>query len=126
MEDHLLKPIIPFIRIGHMPRGRYLKLMGDLIMVTSNVKATLQSILPVPQNLIPITLKRKMEYKGHYMQEFIDKKKVVHYFSWFQSHNHIFKDLKLDENLIKDFEKYTQEVISKADEENDDLLVNHY
>ena len=95
-------------------------------MVTSNVTDSLKSILPVPQNLIPVTLKRKMEYSGHYMQEFIDKKKIACYFSWLQSHNHIFKDLKLDLNMIKDFENYTQEVISKADEEKDDQITNHF
>ena len=37
LEDYLLKPVIPFIRIGHLPRGRYFQLKGDLIMVSADV-----------------------------------------------------------------------------------------
>ena len=90
LEDYLLKPVIPFIRIGHLPRGRYFQLKGDLIMVSANVVDTLHKILPVEQNLVPVALKRKMEYSGHYMQEYVDRYKIKEYFQWFQRHNHIF------------------------------------
>ena len=46
VEDYLLKPVIPFIRIGHLPRGRYFQLKGDLIMVSADVEETMNKILP--------------------------------------------------------------------------------
>ena len=84
LEDYLLKPVIPFIRIGHLPRGRYFQLKGDLKMVSADVVDTLQKILPVEQNLVPVALKRKMEYSGHYKQEYVDIYKIKEYFQWFQ------------------------------------------
>ena len=72
LESYLLKPIIPFIRIGHLPRGRYFKVMGDLIMITADVAETLQTILPVPQNFVPVALKRKIQYSVYFIQEFVD------------------------------------------------------
>ena len=83
VEDYLLKPVIPFIRIGHLPRGRYFQLKGDLIMVSANVEETMNQILPRPQNLLPVAFKRKIEYHGHFMAEFIDRRKVQTYFKRF-------------------------------------------
>ena len=37
LEDYLLKPVIPFIRIGHLPRGSYFQVKGELIMISADV-----------------------------------------------------------------------------------------
>ena len=58
LEDYLLKPVIPFIRIGHLPRGRYFQLKGELIMISADVIETMKRILPVEQNLIPVSFKK--------------------------------------------------------------------
>jgi hypothetical protein len=125
LEDYLLKPVIPFIRIGHLPRGRYFQLKGDLIMVSANITDTLQKILPVEQNLVPVALKRKIEYSGHYMQEYVDRNKLKQYFGWFQRHNHIFQDFKLDENLIDRFEEDSIRLSELEDKEKDEIITNH-
>ena len=82
LESFLLKLIIPFIRIAHCPRGRYLKVRGDLILITSDISHSLKRVLPVDQSLIPVSFKRKLSYAGSYIEEFIDKEKVKIYFSW--------------------------------------------
>ena len=125
LEDYLLKPIIPFIRIGHLPRGRYFQLKGDLIMVSANVVETMNKILPVEQNLIPVALKRKMEYSGHFIQEYVDRDKVKFYFQWFQRHNHLFEEMKLDENLISQFEEDALKMAELEDKEKDQFIKNH-
>ena len=125
LEDYLLKPIIPFIRIGHMPRGRYFQLKGDLIMVTANVVDSLQKILPVEQNLVPVALKRKIEYSGFYMQEYVDRSKVKQYFQWFQKHNHIYQDMTLNENLINEFEEEAKRIAEHEDRQKNDIITNH-
>ena len=125
LEDFLLKPVIPFIRIGNMPRGRYLKLKGDLIMISANVVNSLQTILPVQQKFIPVSLKRKLEYSGYYIEEIIDREKVKHFFQWFRRHNHIFKNMELKEHLIEEFEESIQSEIIALDHEKDCLVPNH-
>ena len=32
LEDYLLKPVIPFLRIGHLPRGRYFLFLYELLL----------------------------------------------------------------------------------------------
>ena len=54
LEAHLLKLCIPFIRVAHCPRGRYLKVKGDLILISSDIMHSLNKILPINQSLIPV------------------------------------------------------------------------
>ena len=124
-EDFLLKPGIPFIRIAHLPRGRYFQLKGDLIMVSADVAQSMNEILPQDQNLLPVAFKRKIEYKGYYLQEYVDRQKIQIYFKWFQRHNHLFKDMTLNEELINKFEKEALEAVEEIDTEKDKLMTDH-
>ena len=82
LEAHLLKLCIPFIRVAHCPRGRYLKVKGDLILISSDIEHSMNRLLPVNQSLIPVRFKRKLAYSGAYIEEFIEKMKVKMYYSW--------------------------------------------
>ena len=119
LEDFLLKPVIPFIRIAHLPRGRYVQLKGDLIMISANIPESLTRILPVNQQLVPVALKRKLEYKGHFLYEYVDKDKLLHYFMFLKQHNHIFENIELDMNLVQIFEKKTMDYVEKIDSKKD-------
>ena len=83
LEAHLLKLVIPFLRIAHCPRGRYIKVKGSIILISSDISHSMSKVLPRKQNLLPVTLKRKLEYTGNYMEEVIDRKKVAAYFHFF-------------------------------------------
>ena len=74
-------------------------------MVSADVVKSMNEILPQDQNLLPVAFKQKNEYQGHYLQENVDRQKLKTKFKWFQCHNHIFKDMHLDEELIDKFEK---------------------
>ena len=92
LESYLLKLVIPFIRVIHCPRGSYFKVKGDLILISSDIGHSLSKILPVDQSLIPVCFKRKLSYTGSYVEEYIEKEKVILYFSWFKKYNHLYKD----------------------------------
>ena len=126
LEDYLLKPVITFIRIGHLPRGRYFQLKGELIMISANIEDTMKQILPVKQSFIPVSFKKKLEYSGHYIQEYIDRKKIKLYFEWYKKFNHLFAGYELDETLISNYEKEAMERVAEVDtEKSDELIVNH-
>ena len=104
LESFLLKINIPFIRIAHCPRGPYFKVKGDLILISADLSHSLSKILPVEQNLIPVAFKRKLAYSGSFLEEFIEKEKVILYFSWLKKYNHLYKDYEFDANLIQEFD----------------------
>ena len=117
-EDYLLKLIIPFIRVAHLPRGRYFKVIGDLILITADLVHSLDKIIPLKQSLIPVSFKRKLEYKGHYIEEYIDKDKVLAYFCWLKKNNHLFNSINMDISPITNFMNESIENSMKMDEAN--------
>ena len=119
-EDYLLKLVIPFIRVAHLPRGRYFKVIGDLILISADLMQTMDKILPLQQSLIPVSFKRSLQYKGHYIEEYVDKEKVLAYFNWFKENNHLFKDFTFDTCLVDDFQEKAINKSKHIDEEKDD------
>ena len=82
LESVLLKLVIPFIKVVHCPRGKYLKVKGDLILISSDISHSLGKSLPLNQANIPYCFKRKWSYEESYIEEFIEKDKVKMFFSW--------------------------------------------
>ena len=117
LEDFILKLVIPFIRIGHLPPGNYFRVKGGLVMISADVQQTVDKILPVSQNLIPVSFKRKLEYAGYFLEEYIDKNKVLTIFQWLKKYNHLYQHYTLDEALIDEFETQALSVVKNEDEE---------
>ena len=105
LETYLHKLIIPFICIVRCGRGNYLKVKGDLILISADITHSLNKILPVQQDLVPVRFKRKLSYHGSYIEEFIDKKKVGIIFQWLKKYNYLYKEVQLDTNLIEEFQE---------------------
>ena len=117
LEHYLLKLVIPFVRIGHCTRGMYLKLSGELIMVSAELVNTIEKILPIKQNILPVSFKRKLEYQGHYLKEYVDKNKVMKYFEFLKKYNHLYEEVQLHENNLDKFDKDTQDDIPDTEKD---------
>ena len=111
-ENFLLKMVIPFVRVGHLPRGPYIKVKGDLIMISSDLKESMNKILPLDQNLIGVAFRRKIEYKGHYVEEYVDKNKIHAYFNFLKQFNHLYKDFVFDDEVFNAFESKTMNQVN--------------
>ena len=120
LEHYLLKLVIPFVRIGHCTRGMYLKLRGELIMVSAELVNTIEKILPIKQNILPVTFKRKLEYQGHYLKEYVDKNKVMKYFEFLKKYNHLYEGIELHESNLDKFDEATQDDIPDTDNTEED------
>ena len=117
LESHLLKLVIPFIRVGHCTRGSYIKVKGNLILISSDISHSMSRILTREQDLLPVCLKRKLEYTGNYLEEIIDRNKVSTYFSFFKRYNSLFKNTDLEENEIDEYEVKCSRMAKQFDEE---------
>ena len=118
LESHLLKLIIPFIRIAHIPGYGQYKVKGPMITVEADVTKTInEKILPRHQELIPVALKRKLTYKGTVMEEIVSKTKVQAYFDYFKKHNPLFGYESLDMERI---DNWIQELKSTQEHRNHD------
>jgi len=83
-EAHLLKLIISFIRVAHIPRSSEFKVFGPVINIKADVTKMFEKIIPVEQDHIPIALKRWPEYEGAYSEEVVSKTKWMKYFQYFK------------------------------------------
>ena len=104
LEAYILKLVLPFLRIAHCPKGPYLKIKGDLILITADIAHSLSRVLPVEQNLIPVCFKRRLAFSGSYVSEYVEKNKIIMYFNRFKAHNHLFKNVELDVERMDAFE----------------------
>ena len=89
-------------------------------MISSDLQQSLDKILPVSQNLIPVSFKRKLEYGGYFIEEYIDKGKVLTIFQWLKKYNHLYEDYELNEALIDEFETQALNAIKDNEEEEMD------
>ena len=104
LESHLLKLIIPFIPVAHCTRGSYIKVKGSLILMSSDISHSMSRILPRAQNLLPVCLKRKLEYTGNYVEEIINENKVNAYFNFLKRYNPLLNTNELKESKIDQYE----------------------
>ena len=74
-----------------------------MFLITADVAETMSKILPVQQNLFPVSLKRKLEYEGHYMREAIDKGKLDIWWTHFKKNNPLYADIEFEMDLVDEF-----------------------
>ena len=116
LENFLLKLMIPFMTIRHM-KGPYLKVVGDMVLISSNLCHSLNKILPLPQEIIPVAFRKRMQYKGHYIQEYVDRNKIHAYFNFFKKYNHLYQDYEFIDDALNAFEN---EIVRKISNEGND------
>ena len=56
-------------------------------------------ILPIDQNLIPVSFKRRLAYSGSFIEEYVEKKKLLMFFEFLKENNHLYK-VMLSMNLF--------------------------
>ena len=64
----------------------------------------MSKILPQKQNLLPVCLKRKLDYTGNYIEEVINRNKVNAYFNFFKWFNPLFTNTELSIDAIDAYE----------------------
>ena len=105
LEGFLLKLVIPFIRVANCVRGPHFQVKGSLILISSDIKHSLQRILPLTQEIIPVKFKRKLRYDGYYIGEYVDKNKVQLYHEWLKTNNHLYAEIDLDNDVLENFQE---------------------
>ena len=130
--NHLIKLVIPFQRLVHLPKGLSLKIKGPSICVSSSVTKTISQVLPqsISDILVPVSLKRKLSYQSDYIFEHINPSRLIHMFKLlkFTFKNEHFADSvfshKLFEYDVKEFTeqcKGSQKDMDKIDEKEEQI-----
>jgi len=116
LEAHLLKLTIPFMRIAHIPRSSEFRIIGPMICVEADIRDTMEKLLPVDQDLIPVCLKRRPEYKGNFIEQVISLSKILKYFEYFKTNNPLFKNVEFSQDKLNQILSENLQRIAEQDE----------
>ena len=101
LERQLLALSIPFTKIINLPRGGQKGAKGPVICVPSKIDKT-TDILPRPLHdaqIVPVQLKRKLEYKGFYKYELVDVTNLYKCLKILSDINPHYKELTIQDSL---------------------------
>ena len=107
LELRLISQRIPFMKLVGLPKGRQKAIHGSAVNVPSKLQSVISLLprLPDTAEIVPLKLKRKLCYKGHYMHEYIRPKKVMEALTWLKGNNELYHNI----NICQDWEHQWQD-----------------
>ena len=107
LETRLLCLRIPFMKLVALPKGGQMAIHGSAVNVPSKLQpiATLLPRLPDAAEVIPLKLKRKLVYDGHYMHEYVRPQKVMAALKWLKQNNPHYKDVDICLDWVSHWQK---------------------
>ncbi len=97
MEIMMFRKEIPFMKMGNLPRGRQYRMQGPVVNVPARFEAVCQLLPRLPNDamLVPIKLKRRLCYKGHYLFDSIRPHVVMDWLKWLKGNNPHYEDVNI-------------------------------
>ena len=97
--ERIISLHIPFITliVMHQYGGHY-KMNGPPVNVPTTLDHVIKILLHLPQQLQvkQLKLKQKLEYKSHYMDDMIQKDKIIGALTWLKQHNWHYADTQIN------------------------------
>ena len=103
MEVRLVAKRIPFMKMVALPKGKQKKIIGPAVNIPTSLTpiCTVLPRLPSTAQMVPLKLKRKLSYKGHYMYQYIRADKVIDALRWLKANNPLNADVEINTNWQK-------------------------
>ena len=103
LELRLICLRVPFMKMVALPSGKQRCIHGPAVNVPSKVDTicTVLPRLPSETELIPLKLKRKLAYRGHYMYDYISPEKVLTALRWLKQNNPLYADIDINEQWLE-------------------------
>ena len=89
LELRLICLCLPFMKMVAFPSGKQRSIHGPAVNVPSKVDTICNVLprLPCQTELVPIKLKRKLSYRGHYMYDYITPQKPINALQFLKGNN---------------------------------------
>ena len=107
LEIRLISLRIPFMKMVALPCGKQRAIHGPVVNVPTDLTpvCTLLPRLPSQTQMVPMKLKRKLCYKGHYMYQYVRPAKVLAALQWLKLNNSLYKDVEINSDWVSDSAK---------------------
>ena len=100
LELRLICLRLPFMEMLALPSGKQRSIHGPAVNVPSKVD-TVCNILSSQSELIPLKLKRKLAYKGHYMYDYVTPQKLLDALSFLKANNPLYSDIDVNQEWLE-------------------------
>ena len=103
LETRLICLRIPFMKMVALPTGKQRCIHGPAVNVPTDLSSVCNLLprLPSQCQILPMKLKRKLQYRGHYMYDFIRPDKVVAALEWLKTNNPLYKDISVNSEWVE-------------------------
>ena len=107
LEIRLISLRIAFMKMVALPCGKQRAIHGPAVNVPTDLTpvCTLLPRLPSQTQMVPMKLKRKLCYKGHYMYQYVRPAKVLAALQWLKLNNSLYKDVEINSDWVSDAAK---------------------
>ena len=102
LECRLLAPRIAFQKLMQAPRGKQLKIHGNIVNVPADVSTTINQLPRLPSNTgtIKVNLKRKLKYKSSALSLNVRPHKVLQAAHWLIKNSSLYQDQGIELNSL--------------------------
>ena len=103
LEERLISQRLPFMQIASLPRVGQKGIKGAVVNVPTRLDTIAKTLPRMPMNcgLVPVELKKKLEYRGHSMYQSIRPDVVLHALHTLKENNPLYEDVDLDTDWLK-------------------------
>ena len=103
LELRLICLRLPFMKMVALPSGKQRSIQGPAVNVPSKVDTICNMLprLPSQSELVPLKLKRKLAYRGHYMYDYITPQKLLDALTFLKANNPLYVDIDINEEWLE-------------------------
>ena len=104
LELRLISLRVPFMKMVALPSGKQRSIHGPAVNVPSKVDTICDVLphLPSESELVPLKLKRKVAYRGHYMYDYIRPQKLIAALRYLKANNPLYSDIDINEQWVEE------------------------
>ena len=103
LELRLICLRLPFMKMVALPTGKQRSIHGPAVNVPAKVDTVCNILprLPSQSELVPLKLKRKLAYKGHYMYDYITPQKLLDALSFLKANNPLYAGIDVNQEWLE-------------------------
>ena len=124
LELRLISLRVPFMKMVALPSGKQRSIHGPAVNVPSKVDTICDVLprLPSQSELVPLKLKRKVAYKGHYMYDYIRPQKLLDALRYLKVNNPLYADIDVNEQWLEEAMANDEELCKYLVEQDDEQM----
>ena len=104
LEARLIPLRVPFMKMVALPCGKQRSIRGPAVNVPTKIDNICRVLprLPSQSKLIPLKLKRKLVYKGHYMYGYVTPEKLLNALKRLKANNPLYANIVINNDWVEE------------------------